>query len=101
MEFEIIFQISLARKRETDYHERMISFVCGIVSEALPNSIVVDVGGVGYEVLVPLSTYDALNPRVGDKIKLKTHLHVRENIQVLYGFATDEERTFFACWWTG
>lgn len=73
----------------------MISFVCGIVSEALPNSIVVDVGGVGYEVLVPLSTYDALNPRVGDKIKLKTHLHVRENIQVLYGFASDEERDIF------
>ncbi len=73
----------------------MISYVCGIVAEALPNSIVVDVNGMGYEVIVPLSTYDALNPRPGDKIKLKTHLHIRENMQVLYGFATDEERDIF------
>ena len=73
----------------------MIAFLRGIVAEALPHSIVVDVGGVGYEVLVPLSTYDALAPVHGQQILLKTHLHIRENAQVLYGFATDEERDIF------
>lgn len=73
----------------------MIAFLRGNVAEALPHSIVLDVGGVGYEVLVPLSTYDALNPQRGQQICLKTHLHIRENAQVLYGFATDEERDIF------
>lgn len=73
----------------------MIAFLRGTVAEALPHSIVVDVGGVGYEVLVPLSTYDALNPQRGQQVCLKTHLHIRENAQLLYGFATDEERDIF------
>lgn len=73
----------------------MIAFLRGTVAEALPGSIVVDVGGVGYDVLVPLSTYDALNPMRGQQVMLKTHLHIRENAQVLYGFATDEERDIF------
>lgn len=73
----------------------MIAFLRGTVAEALPHSIVIDVGGVGYETLVPLSTYDALNPQRGQQICLKTHLHIRENAQVLYGFATDEERDIF------
>ena len=73
----------------------MIVFVRGTVAEALPNSITVDVGGIGYEVCVPLSTYDALNPLPGQQIMLRTHLHIRENAQVLYGFATDEERDIF------
>ncbi len=73
----------------------MIVFLRGTVAEALPNSITVDVGGVGYEVCVPLSTYDALNPLPGQQIMLKTYLHIRENAQVLYGFATDEERDIF------
>ncbi len=73
----------------------MIFFLRGTVAEALPQSIVLDVGGVGYEVIVPLSTYDALNPHPGQQVILKTHLHIRENIQQLYGFATDEERDIF------
>ena len=73
----------------------MISFLRGTVSESLPQRIVLDVGGVGYEVTVPLSTYDALNPQPGQQIKLKTHFHIRENAQILYGFATDEERDIF------
>lgn len=73
----------------------MIFFLRGTVAEALPQSIVLDVGGVGYEVIVPLSTYDALNPHPGQQVTLKTHLHIRENIQQLYGFATDEERDIF------
>lgn len=73
----------------------MIAFLRGTVADALPHSIVVDVNGVGYEVLVPLSTYDAINPARGQHIMLKTHLHIRENTQLLYGFATDEERDIF------
>lgn len=73
----------------------MIAFLRGTVADALPHNIVVDVNGVGYEVLVPLSTYDAINPARGQHIMLKTHLHIRENTQLLYGFATDEERDIF------
>lgn len=73
----------------------MIAFLRGTVAEALPQSIVLDVGGVGYEVQVPLSTYDRINPIVGQVVTLKTHLHIRENLQVLYGFAGDEERDIF------
>lgn len=73
----------------------MIAFLRGTVAEARPRSIVVDVGGVGYEALVPMSTYDALNPQRGQQVLLKTHLHIRENAQTLYGFATDEERDIF------
>lgn len=73
----------------------MIAFLRGAVAEALPQSMVLDVGGVGYEVQVPLSTYDAINPVVGQVVTLKTHLHIRENLQVLYGFASDEERDIF------
>lgn len=73
----------------------MIAFLRGTVAEALPQSIVLDVGGVGYEVHVPLSTYDRINPVIGQVATLKTHLHIRENMQMLYGFATDEERDIF------
>ena len=73
----------------------MISFLRGTVAEALPQCLVVDVNGVGYEVTVPLSTFDQLNPMVGQGIMLKIHMHVRENAQVLYGFATDAERDIF------
>ncbi len=73
----------------------MIAFLKGTVAEALPQSLVLDVNGVGYEVQIPLSTFDALNPLEGQSVLLKTHLHIRENAQVLYGFATDEERDIF------
>ncbi len=73
----------------------MISFLRGTVAEALPQCLVLDVNGVGYEVQIPLSTFDALNPIEGQVVLLKTHLHIRENAQVLYGFATDGERDMF------
>ena len=57
--------------------------------------MVVDAGGVGYQVLVPISSFDHLNPRVGAEITLLTHLHIRENAHTLYGFATAEERDIF------
>lgn len=73
----------------------MISFLRGTVAEALPQCLVLDVNGVGYEVQVPLSTFDRLNPVEGQQVMLKTHFHIRENAQVLYGFATDAERDIF------
>ncbi len=73
----------------------MIAFLRGTVAEALPQCLVLDVNGVGYEVQVPLSTFDSINPLPGQVVTLKTHLHIRENAQVLYGFATDAERDIF------
>lgn len=73
----------------------MISFLRGVVAEALPQCLVLDVNGVGYEVQVPLSTFDAINPMPGQTVTLKTHLHIRETMQVLYGFASDAERDIF------
>ena len=73
----------------------MIAFLRGIVAEAMPQCLVLDVNGVGYEVQVPLSTFDAVNPMEGKSVMLKIHMHVRENAQVLYGFATDAERDIF------
>ncbi|MBR4107261.1 MAG: Holliday junction branch migration protein RuvA [Akkermansia sp.] len=73
----------------------MISFLRGNVAEALPQCLVLDVNGVGYEVQVPLSTFDQLNPVEGQSLTLKIHMHIRENAQVLYGFATDAERDIF------
>lgn len=73
----------------------MISFLRGRVFVALPQRIILDVNGVGYEVNVPLSVFDELNPVEGDELTLKTYLHIRENMQVLYGFATEAEKDIF------
>lgn len=73
----------------------MIARLRGTVLEALPNRLVIDVNGVGYLVHVPLSTYDQLNPLEGDAIDLRTHLHIRETAQTLYGFSSDAERDMF------
>lgn len=73
----------------------MIARIKGEVWGALPGRIVVGVGGVGYQILVPISTYDRLNPVEGEAIDLKTYQHVRENSLTLYGFANDEERDVF------
>ena len=73
----------------------MIARLRGEVVEALPSRLVVAVGGVGYQVFVPISSFDSLNPRQGQEITLLTHLHVRENAHTLYGFASSEERDIF------
>ena len=54
----------------------------------------VDVGGIGYEVFIPLSSYDKL-PAVGQGVRILTHLHIREDAHVLYGFMTATERDLF------
>jgi Holliday junction DNA helicase RuvA len=62
--------------------------------EALPTQVILDVQGVGYEALIPLSSYDKL-PQPGHEIKLLTHLVVREDAHTLYGFMTGAERELF------
>lgn len=72
----------------------MISFLEGKLVESLPTQVTVDVNGVGYEVLIPLSSFDKL-PLPGNSVKLLTHLAVREDAHVLYGFMTSPEREMF------
>ena len=72
----------------------MITFLDGVLTSALPTQAVVDVGGVGYEVLIPLSSYDKL-PAQGKQVRILTHLHVREDAQILYGFMSVAERDLF------
>lgn len=73
----------------------MIARIRGKIWEAYPNRLVVDVNGVGYDVHVPLSTFDQLHASEGLTVDLRTYLHIRENAQTLYGFATEEERDVF------
>ncbi len=72
----------------------MITFLRGTLVEALPTQVVVDVLGVGYEVLIPLSSFDRL-PKAGSDVHLLTHLSIREDAHVLYGFMTSAERELF------
>jgi holliday junction DNA helicase RuvA len=72
----------------------MITFLKGRLQSALPTQITVDVNGVGYEALIPLSSYDKL-PAPGQEIIVLTHLAVREDAHVLYGFMTSAERDLF------
>jgi len=72
----------------------MISFLQGKLAETLPTQVIIDVRGVGYEVLIPLSSYDKL-PGPGQEVKLLTHLVVREDAHTLYGFMTGPERELF------
>ena len=72
----------------------MITFLHGKLLETLPTQVTIDVHGVGYAVLIPLSSYDKL-PAVGQEVKILTHLAVREDAHVLYGFMTPQERDMF------
>jgi Holliday junction DNA helicase RuvA len=72
----------------------VITSLHGKLIEVLPTQVTVDVNGVGYELLIPLSSYDKL-PQPGAEVKLLTHLAVREDAHVLYGFMTAQERELF------
>ncbi len=72
----------------------MITFLHGKLVEALPTQVVVDVNGVGYEVLIPLSSFDRL-PAPGQPVKLLTQLVIREDAHTLYGFMSAAERDLF------
>lgn len=81
--------------RASMVHRKMIARLRGKVIEAYPNRLVVDVHGVGYEVFVPLSTFDRLHAHEGLDVDLRTHLHIREQAHTLYGFSSEEERDVF------
>ena len=72
----------------------MIGRISGTLLEKNPPQLVIDVQGVGYEVDVPMSTFYNL-PKNGDKLSLFTHLVVREDAHLLFGFLTERERTAF------
>ena len=72
----------------------MITHVAGKLTAALPTQAIVDVNGIGYELLIPLSSYDRLPP-IGQPVQILTHLHVREDAHVLYGFMSGAERDLF------
>jgi holliday junction DNA helicase RuvA len=72
----------------------MINFLQGKLVEAIPTHVIIDVQGVGYEALIPLSSFDKL-PQPGQEVKLLTHLAIREDAHVLYGFMTPQERDMF------
>lgn len=72
----------------------MITFLEGTLIEKQPGRAVLNVGGVGYEVLIPLSSFERLPPE-GAACKVLTYHHVREDAQELFGFATEQERRLF------
>ena len=72
----------------------MIGKLTGTLSDKNPPQVLVDCNGVGYEVHVPMSTFYNL-PELGSKLSLLTHFVVREDAQILYGFASAQEREAF------
>lgn len=72
----------------------MIAYVRGVLTEKDPTRVVVEAAGVGYEVLIPLSTFDRL-PKAGGEVKLLTFHCVREDDEILFGFATPAEKELF------
>ena len=72
----------------------MIARIQGELIFKSPEKIIVDVGGVGFELFIPLSTYFEL-PKTGEAVHLKVHTHLREDNISLYGFLTEEEKALF------
>jgi len=72
----------------------VIAFLRGKILEKHPNQVIVETAGVGYDVLIPISTFSSL-PEAGSEVKLRIHTHVREDALALFGFLTGEEKTIF------
>lgn len=72
----------------------MIGHLRGRLVRKAPPALILDVNGVGYELEAPMSTFYRL-PELGSEVELHTHLVVREDAQLLYGFATEDERRLF------
>ncbi|PRC91580.1 Holliday junction branch migration protein RuvA [Solimicrobium silvestre] len=72
----------------------MIGRIAGVLLEKNPPQILLDCNGVGYEIDVPMSTFYNL-PSLGEKVVLHTHLAIREDAHVLFGFSNHEERATF------
>lgn len=73
----------------------MIGRLTGHVAECTPGSVLLDVGGVGYALQIPLSTFYVLRERAGGPVTLHVHTHVREDALLLFGFASPQERRAF------
>jgi Holliday junction DNA helicase RuvA len=76
------------------YSTAMIALLRGTLVEKHPNQVILDVGGVGYDVIVPISTFSKL-PEAGAQTSLRIHTHVREDMLALYGFLSNDEKTLF------
>lgn len=72
----------------------MIAYIRGILAEKEPTRVIIEAAGVGYELLIPLSTYERL-PREGEEVKLSAYHCVREDDEILFGFSSAEERDLF------
>ena len=72
----------------------MITHLSGTIVESSPTQVIVDVQGVGYELLIPSSSFSSL-PQPGKSTKIFTHLAIRDDAHILFGFATSEERILF------
>ena len=72
----------------------MIALLRGVLIEKHPNEAVVDAGGVGYELHIPITTYAQL-PATGSEVRLRVYTHVREDTLALYGFLSQDEKTLF------
>src|SRR5947208_7919633 len=72
----------------------MIALLRGVLLEKHPNQAIVEAGGVGYDVTIPVSTFTRL-PEPGAEVRLRIHTHVREDALALYGFLTQDEKALF------
>lgn len=72
----------------------MIALLRGTLVEKRPNQAILETGGVGYDVTIPISTFSQL-PEIGTEIKLRVYTHVREDVIALYGFLTADEKSLF------
>ena len=72
----------------------MFAYIKGTLEEIHPQKVVLEVGGIGYEIMVPESIIPKL-PEIGSQLKLYTYFNVREDIQELYGFNNREEKSIF------
>jgi Holliday junction DNA helicase RuvA len=72
----------------------MIALLRGVLLEKHPNQAIVEAGGVGYDVTIPVSTCTHL-PEAGAEVRLRIHTHVREDALALYGFLTQDEKALF------
>jgi len=72
----------------------MIALLRGVLLEKHPNQAIVEAGGVGYDVTIPVSTFTHL-PDPGAEVRLRVHTHVREDVLALYGFLTQDEKALF------
>ena len=72
----------------------MIALLRGVLLEKHPNQAIVEAGGVGYDVTIPVSTFTKL-PEAGAEVRLRIHTHVREDALALYGFLTQDEKALF------